>query len=110
IGSSGYYSPGDYYNRLKAYWDAIRAAGGKLIVCTVLPKGSAADEGGAGGAFEAGRVTLNNLIRSDPSLYDGLADFAAHPQMGVAGAPDLHPTLYAADGVHPLAAGHALLA
>lgn len=109
-GTSGYYSPEEYYTRLVSYWDSIRATGAKLIACTILPMGSGSTHAGTNGEFERGRLIVNDLIRSDSSKYDGLADIGAvDTLMGMPDSPNVNPE-YWADQVHPNAAGHEELA
>ncbi len=105
-GTTGYYSPEEYYTRLVSYWDLVRATGAKLIACTILPMGSGNLYAGTEGEFERGRLIVNNLIRSDSSKYDGLADIGAvNTFMGKPDAPNVNPE-YWVDQTHPNEAGH----
>lgn len=88
------------YDNLKSYWAGRRLAGFKVMAGTVQPAATVT------GAGETARVALNVLIRSDASLYDGLADFAANAHLQ--NTSDL--TYYQADGVHPTATGAAVMA
>lgn len=83
-----------------AYCDARRAAGWKVVAATILPSTNA--------SVTAKRGTVNTALRSWVGVHaDAIADFAADATMGPdAAASD---TTYYADGVHPTAAGHALL-
>ncbi len=97
-------TPASIYLDLKAYWAARRARGFKIVVKTVLPAVILP----ASIFKESDRNELNTLIRSDPSLYDAIADFAADPVMGNPAAPTDN-SLYQ-DGLHPTIYGHSLLA
>jgi len=99
-----------YFVRLKNYYTAVRNAGAKVIAVTCLPSGSASDNGGPGSNWEIYRNYLNNLIRTNPSFYDALADFG-NPSVSIMGdvATADNLTYYASDGVHPYPAGHAIL-
>jgi lysophospholipase L1-like esterase len=90
---------------LKDYWDDIRAAGAKLIVCTV----TAANVGGelSGHYSETLRTELNNLIRSASDHYDALADFGATPQVGT--WTDPAGVSYFFDDIHPDFQGHIVM-
>lgn len=62
------------FNALKAYCQARRAAGWQVVLATMLP--SNADACAAGGC-ETTRLSVNSMIRADPSFYDALADIGA---------------------------------
>ncbi len=105
-GTEGRYSPEEYYTRLVAYWDLVRATGAKLIACTILPMGAGNPNAGTEGEYERGRLIVNELIRSDSSKYDGLADIGAVDTfMGKPDAPNVNPE-YWVDQTHPNEAGH----
>lgn len=73
------------------YGTAIRNAGAKFIMCTILPKGSDS-------SWETQRLAYNTMLRNNPSLYDALADFGASPTIGAFGAPTARVYYY--DDVH----------
>lgn len=90
----------DYFNRLVAITDPLRAAGAKVIIGTVLPTRDA--------RHNANRAALNTLLRGAvDTRFDAVADFAADARMGPDSAA-ADPALYS-DGVHPTGAGHTLL-
>ncbi len=82
--------------QIQDYGTAIRSAGARFIMCTVLPQGSRSD-------WETQRLAYNAMLRSNPSLYDALADFGASRTIGAFGAPTAR--VYYADDVHLNAAG-----
>lgn len=90
-------------SRLEAYCDARRAAGWKVVVCTLTP-----DTQDAGG--NTFRNAVNALIYAwSPGAHaDAIADFAADPTMGPDAAAN-DTTLYS-DGIHPTLYGHSILA
>lgn len=92
---------------LSAYWaycDAARAAGWRVVACTVLPRSDALIRG----TFEADRTTFNAAIIADwASHADALADVSAVAGMGAAG--DSNNATNYSDLVHPTAAGYTLL-
>ena len=89
-----------YLTDLAAYLDARRAAGWKVVLCTVPP--------GTASGFNAARNLANTTLRTWVGVHaDALCDFAADPTMGPdAAASDT--SLYG-DGEHPTAAGQAIL-
>jgi hypothetical protein len=89
-------------SEVTAYSTAVRGAGAKLVMCTLLPKGSDS-------TWETNRNTYNAWLRANPSLYDGLADFGADATMGAFGSPTFYAGTYWIDTIHPNAAGNALL-
>jgi lysophospholipase L1-like esterase len=98
--------PTTIFAAFKAYGQARRAVGWKVVWSTVLPSTRAGNTGGGG--FNAQRATLNTSIRGDTSFYDALADFAADATMG----PDAAASnaTYYSDGTHVTLAGHQILA
>lgn len=85
----------------KAYCQARRAVGYKVIAVTLLPST-------VGGFNTPYRDTFNASVRGDTSFYDALCDLGADATMGPdAAASD---TLLYGDGVHPTQAGHDALA
>jgi lysophospholipase L1-like esterase len=99
----------DLLDRYYSLLDSARATGWKTVACTILPRSNPGMVAGVQG-FEAARSTFNaDLVANWASHADALADVAAINGMGAAGDSD-NTTYYAADKVHPTAAGHALLA
>lgn len=89
-----------YRNRLYAYIAPFKAAGAKVILCTVLPRTGVS-------GFNAGRATFNNLLRADKGVqFDDLVDFDT-TSMGVDGAENNTSLYY--DGLHPTPAGHTVM-
>ena len=99
-----YSSEANYITALAAYCDARRAAGWLVVVCTLLPR----DNGGDSATHNTRRVGVNTAINTWVSTHaDAVADFAADATMGPdAAASDV---TYYSDGLHPTAAGQALL-
>jgi lysophospholipase L1-like esterase len=97
IGANGI--PSDLSD-LTPYWDAIRTAGAKLIVCTMT------DQSGT----ETARAAYNTLIRGASAHYDALCDFAANTTMGASGASANATYFSDTSPGHPTAAGQAILA
>lgn len=78
-------SAADYLTSLYTVTDQLRAAGAKVVICTVLPKSSA----WAGYlTHNSYRATLNAQLRLDvvggggADKFDALADIAADPDIG----------------------------
>lgn len=89
-----------FYNNLKTYCNARKAAGWTVVACTPL---ACVNSG-----YSAKRAVAASLIRGDNSFYDALVDFAADTTFG----PDssaTNLTLFA-DGVHPTTYGYSLMA
>jgi lysophospholipase L1-like esterase len=85
-----------YYARLVAYWAALRAAGGKVIACTLIPR--------SGLASETYLNQINTLIRGDATKYDRLCDFALNALFTTYNAANY------TDGLHPNNASHDTMA
>lgn len=87
-----------YYAKLKSYWADLRAAGAKVVACTLLP----ANVGNP--TWDAQRALLNAYMRTQTADYDALADLAADPDIG----PDAAPAalVYYYDTIHLNGAGH----
>ena len=95
IGANGIDTPG-----LATYLDARRAAGWKVVLCTILPR--TAD------GFNALRDAANTTMRGWVGVHaDAIADFAADPTMGPDAAA-ANTALYS-DGTHPTDAGQTIL-
>ena len=86
-------------------WSEWRAAGAKIIVCTVTAANESA--GSTGFYTEALRSELNAKIRSLSSYYDALADFGATPQLGT--WTDPAGVSYFFDDIHPDFQGHIVM-
>ena len=101
---SGRMDPARIQEKLAAYCLGRRAAGFQVVVLTYLPRDNKPP------SFEAGRQALNDLLRSHCAEYaDGLADIAADPRIGDP-KDCLDLTYYQEDGLHPNAAGDAVMA
>jgi lysophospholipase L1-like esterase len=88
------------YTNLKTYCLARRAVGWTVVVATILPRTDVSN---------VTRNALNTLIRNDTSFYSALADFGADATMGCDNCYS-NLTYFNADGIHPIAAGHAIIA
>jgi hypothetical protein len=84
-----------YYNSLCTYVSSMRMLGVKVAMCTIL---DIADS--YMGSDKTFLIQLNNLIRSDPTMYDGLMDFYADPAFQIATT-----TYYNSDLIHQNSAG-----
>ncbi len=86
-----------YSGKLFAYADAMRGAGAKFALGTVLPQANNA-------SHNTTRAALNEIIRDNVGVHiDAVIDYAADPVIGPdAAAKDL--TLYS-DGLHPTGSG-----
>ena len=93
------------YEDYAAYCAARKAAGFKVIALTVLPRGDGARED-----FEGNRLQVNDWIRKKYATFaDAVADVAADPRIGSAGAP-LDPNYFTPDKVHLNDAGAGVVA
>lgn len=90
-----------HYQSLAA---TARAAGFKVIVCTLTDRTDGAKPAG----FDTLRATLNASILADTTSFDGVADFGGNATMGANGASA--NTTYFTGGLHPTAAGDTILA
>lgn len=87
---------------LAGYCDARRAAGWKVALATVLPRGAAS---GGSGTSETWRATVNTEIRTWIGLHcDAVMDFAADSIMGDF-AETAFTTYWDGVGLHPNATG-----
>lgn len=86
--------------------DDLRSKGQRVVAATLLPRSDGMVVSQS--VFDAARATFNANIRNGSSHYNGLADVAQVTGMGADGNSN-NATLYSADKVHPIAAGHALL-
>jgi lysophospholipase L1-like esterase len=89
------------YANLKAIATALRAKGYKAVVPTVLPVS------GYASGVQTQTTALNTSLRNQSGDFDAVADFAGSAV--VAGGYLTQPT-YSDDGLHPNAAGNAILA
>jgi hypothetical protein len=85
--------------QLQTEWAAYRAAGAKVIACTVTPKSDA--------TFNTNRNALNLQIRAASADYDALCDFAADSTIGTDAAGS--DVLKYPDGTHPSASTQAIM-
>jgi lysophospholipase L1-like esterase len=91
------------YADLQTYCAAVRAEGGQVIVCTILPNNA------WNGTQQTTRNDYNTLVRTNwASFADGLCDYAVDPTMGPQAA-SADTTLYG-DGLHVTELGHSYLA
>lgn len=74
--------------------------GFRVVAVTILPINN---------AVELQRLQYNQLIRNNPSYYDTLADIGNDGTIGQSGQ-NTNETYYNPDHVHPVAAGHAIIA
>lgn len=89
------------YSELVTYCQARQAAGWKVCVVTMLPRNDV--------SIEAARTTFNASVRSGwQSFANSIADIAADTAIGDSG--DESNTTYYSDGIHPTAAGAAIVA
>lgn len=92
----------DYVAAIFAYTDALRAAGAKVVVTTILPGGSDPPQAAN---FNTHRAVVNPLIRAGLGThFDALADFAANTTIGDNG--DNLSSTYYSDQIHLTSAGH----
>lgn len=86
---------------IQAYCAARRAVGWKIIVTTIMPSSAI--------GTDANRTAYNSwLVANWNTFADGLADVASDATMG--NPANTSNTTYFADGTHPTATGHALIA
>ena len=88
---------------ITAWTKAVRAAGGRAVVGTLLPRSTSSTD-----PVEMARLSINSSLRAAPSTYgiDALADFGNDPTMGQ--SSQTGPSTYYADGVHPSGPGYLL--
>jgi lysophospholipase L1-like esterase len=102
---NGGFSTASIIANISAYCTARRAAGFKVIVCTITP----ATDAGTAGSFAADRATVNASIRTNyPTYADGIADVGGDATIGGDSAPN--NATYYGDKLHPTAAGNAIIA
>lgn len=96
-----------YSTALAVYLDARRAAGFKVIACTITPRTTAIGSGIAWAAFNARRAIVNTTIRTWVGSHcDAVADFAA---TSIGADNDCLDTLKYSDGLHPTDAANVVL-
>lgn len=83
------------------YCASAKATGAKVIVCTVLPKGSDS-------VWETNRLSYNSMLAGLTGVYDALCDLGGDATIGAFGAPTAR--VYYSDDVHLNAAGHVVAA
>jgi hypothetical protein len=88
-----------FVSQLKTYCLARKSTGWKVIVLTLLAESNS--------PRNVLRNQVNVLIRADNSFYDGLADIAADPTIGIDAAA-FDTSLYS-DGIHPTALGQSYI-
>ena len=88
---------------ITAWTKAVRAAGGRAIVGTLLPRSTSSTD-----PVEIARLSINSSLRAAPSTYgiDALADMGNDLTMGQ--TSQAGPSAYYADGVHPAVPGYTL--
>lgn len=95
-----------YSATLAGYCDALRAAGCKVIVCTLYNR----KDGGASASFDTWRGALNTEWRTWVGTHcDAVCDLAADSRIGATNSPD-DTTYFLADKVHLTATGQAVVA
>ena len=90
-----------FVGNVKSYCLAMRAAGWKIVVLTVLPRTYT--------GFNAWRNEVNSLIVADTSFYDAIVRLDLDPVIGC-DACAANTTYYNADGLHPNTAGENVIA
>ena len=94
------------WTKLQVLCAAVRAAGFKIVLVTMLPRDWSA---GTAGNTDTNRLAFNTLVRNGwSSIADALADVGADPTMGPTAAYS-NLALYG-DGVHPTPLGYSYLA
>jgi lysophospholipase L1-like esterase len=99
IGSNdliNYATPQAFMERLRNYVTKLRSDGARVVICTLLPHQVPTQDNSR---YNAMRKEVSELMRK-ADWIDGIADFAADPQMGPDEAP-FNRILYKADGLHP---------
>ena len=101
-GASDAAAAANYTTDLMAYIAARRAAGWKVVACTILPRDVT--------AHNTRRAIVNANLRTQQGLgnIDGIADFDTDVQMGIDTAFASFPANWN-DALHPNATGHARL-
>lgn len=96
------------YDNIVLYCQARRTTGFKVVVVTILPRGTAA-AGGVGSAYDNNRLAVNTLIRTNWATFaDALADAGGDATIGTVAAAD-GATYYSTDHIHLIDAGHTVL-
>lgn len=93
------------YNNIKAYCQARKAAGWKVVVCTCLPR----TQTGINANFESYRLSVNSSINANAiseGWADAVADIGGDATIGQ--TDDSNNTTYFNDKIHLTAAGHAI--
>jgi hypothetical protein len=101
-------NPDAYYANLKSMWAEARAAGYKVVACTIPRRATTVTN--YSNVLTA-TLELNELIKSDRSLYDALEDVDAAFIAASGGTAYADDSTYYVDETHPYeAAGQAVLA
>ena len=87
--------------------DAMRAAGFKVIACTVQDRNGLFANGVDHASYRTQLDIFNAGVRAASAHWDALADFALIPQLGADGAAN-DTTYFIGDGVHLTSAGQTL--
>jgi lysophospholipase L1-like esterase len=102
-------SVADTIARLVTFGQARRRVGFKVVITSLLARTGSLG-GLTPGEFEIERQDYNASVRKNfASFADALADIAADPTIGAAGAT-ANRTYYQSDEVNPTAAGHRIIA
>jgi lysophospholipase L1-like esterase len=101
-----FYTDADPYANIVAYCQARRAAGWKMVVCTITPRSDTS----LPADFETKRQSVNSRLRANWQGYaDALADFGNDASIGQAGQSS-DTRYYAGDGAHHNVNGYAIRA
>jgi lysophospholipase L1-like esterase len=88
--------------RLSALWAQQRAAGFKVVACTLTGCIN------TGSVVQQDLIDINAWIRTQTASYDALADLGASPFIGL--GQQLNTTYFSVDGVHLNSTGYGVLA
>jgi len=100
--------PAAYYANLKSMWSEARDAGYKVVACTIPRRATTVTNYSN---VLAATLELNELIKSDRTLYDALEDVDAAFIAASGGTAYADNATYYVDETHPYeAAGQAVLA
>lgn len=101
-------NPSAYYANLKSMWSEARDAGYKVVACTIPRRATTVTDYSN---VLAATLELNELIKSDRTLYDALEDVDAAFIAASGGTAYADNSTYYVDETHPYeAAGQAVLA
>jgi lysophospholipase L1-like esterase len=109
IGTIGNKTVAETYQLIAQLCQHYRSLGFKVVICT-LPAGGGNAGTGAGGTYDAARITLNGYIRAGwGSFADYMADVGSDATIGNV-ANVTNTTYFNADHLHLTAAGYAIIA